>query len=95
MSAQLNNLYSTWGDGFVNAISDFYLPSGQDAYEVVIAAFGRELTLANFHALGADDFIRLSDAANAWLEIDRVEPSHMREAVEYLCRHWPLAGQQD
>lgn len=90
MSAERNNLYTTWGRGFANALDGICLPSGQDAYEIVVSAFGHELTLNEFHALGDSDFARLSEAANSWLEISRIEPQHMRSEVEYVCWNWPL-----
>ena len=90
MSAEQNSLYTTWGRGFANALDGICLPSGQDAYEVVVSAFGRDLMREDFHALGDSDFVRLSEAANSWLETDRIEAHHMRDAVAYLCKNWPL-----
>lgn len=93
MSVNQNDLYTTWGRGFANALDGICLPSGQDAYEVVVGAFSRELNREDFHALGESEFARLSDAANSWLETNRIEAKHMRDAVAYLCKNWPLDSQ--
>ena len=85
-----NDLYASWGRAVANSIGDIHLPSGQDAYEIVVSAYDRELTCEDFHALQDTDFARLSDAANKVCETDRISPVHMREAVERLRFHQPL-----
>lgn len=85
-----NDLYASWGDAFLEAVEGICFPSGQDAYEVVVTAFDRALSLEEFHSLAEDDFVRLRDAAGSVLESDRIETAHMRKAVQILRRRQPL-----
>jgi hypothetical protein len=88
--AEANLIYTTWGREFAAALSGICECSGQDAYEILLMTFNRELSLKEFHAMNADDLRRMRDCANEWFNTDRIESAHMQRAVEMLQAHWPI-----
>jgi hypothetical protein len=83
------NFYGCWTDGLNNALhDDNILLSGQEAYEIVVRAFGRKLSIDEFLMLTEADFLKLRDAARSFLENPIFEVSHMKSGFENTTRYW-------
>ena len=82
------DVLSTWTDELNAALHPLgILLSGVDAASI-LSLPKRGSVLEKLRTLTEAEIILMADAANRYCETDRIEPSHIRNAVEGSKWHW-------
>jgi hypothetical protein len=70
----------SWTDGLNNALHAFgFLLSGEEATEV----FGTILSVDKLRAVSDAQIAEMVERANEYCDTDKIEASHIREAISY------------
>ena len=82
------DVLSTWTDELNAALEPLgIMLSGADAASV-LSLPKRGSVLERLRAATEAEIVLMADAANQYCETDRIEPRHIRRAVEGCQRHW-------